>query len=217
MFICLNERKINMNIFDKLKFLSPNAAVSGKVEWLIVGLGNPGDKYSNTRHNAGWLAVSKLCEKYNLDCTRLKFKSLCADAMISGKRCLVMKPTTYMNNSGEAVVEAMNYYKIPIEHVLVICDDISLEPSVIRIRRKGTDGGQKGLRSIIELTGSEAFPRIKIGVGAKPHPDYDLASWVLSTFKKDETEKMNTAFEKAVGAAETIVLGDIDKAMSNYN
>ena len=128
-----------------------------------------------------------------------------------------MKPTTYMNNSGEAVVEAMNYYKIPIEHVLVICDDISLEPSVIRIRRKGTDGGQKGLRSIIELTGSEAFPRIKIGVGAKPHPDYDLASWVLSTFKKDETEKMNTAFEKAVGAAETIVLGDIDKAMSNYN
>ncbi len=206
-----------MNIFDKLKFLSPNAAVSGKVEWLIVGLGNPGDKYSNTRHNAGWLAVSKLCEKYNLDCTRLKFKSLCADAMISGKRCLVMKPTTYMNNSGEAVVEAMNYYKIPIEHVLVICDDISLEPSVIRIRRKGTDGGQKGLRSIIELTGSEAFPRIKIGVGAKPHPDYDLASWVLSTFKKDETEKMNTAFEKAVGAAETIVLGDIDKAMSNYN
>ena len=206
-----------MNIFDKLKFLSPNTAVSGKVEWLIVGLGNPGDKYSNTRHNAGWLAVSKLCEKYNLDCTRLKFKSLCADAMISGKRCLVMKPTTYMNNSGEAVVEAMNYYKIPIEHVLVICDDISLEPSVIRIRRKGTDGGQKGLRSIIELTGSEAFPRIKIGVGAKPHPDYDLASWVLSTFKKDETEKMNTAFEKAVGAAETIVLGDIDKAMSNYN
>ena len=206
-----------MNIFDKLKFLSPNAAVSGKVEWLIVGLGNPGDKYSNTRHNAGWLAVSKLCEKYNLDCTRLKFKSLCADAMISGKRCLVMKPTTYMNNSGEAVVEAMNYYKIPIEHVLVICDDISLEPSVIRIRRKGTDGGQKGLRSIIELTGSEAFPRIKIGVGAKPHPDYDLASWVLSTFNKDETEKMNTAFEKAVGAAETIVLGDIDKAMSNYN
>ena len=206
-----------MNIFDKLKSLSPNAAVSGKVEWLIVGLGNPGDKYSNTRHNAGWLAVSKLCEKYNLDCTRLKFKSLCADAMISGKRCLVMKPTTYMNNSGEAVVEAMNYYKIPIEHVLVICDDISLEPSVIRIRRKGTDGGQKGLRSIIELTGSEAFPRIKIGVGAKPHPDYDLASWVLSTFKKDETEKMNTAFEKAVGAAETIVLGDIDKAMSNYN
>ena len=206
-----------MNIFDKLKFLSPNAAVSGKVEWLIVGLGNPGDKYSNTRHNAGWLAVSKLCEKYNLDRTRLKFKSLCADAMISGKRCLVMKPTTYMNNSGEAVVEAMNYYKIPIEHVLVICDDISLEPSVIRIRRKGTDGGQKGLRSIIELTGSEAFPRIKIGVGAKPHPDYDLASWVLSTFKKDETEKMNTAFEKAVGAAETIVLGDIDKAMSNYN
>ncbi len=206
-----------MNIFDKLKFLSPNTAVSGKVEWLIVGLGNPGDKYSNTRHNAGWLAVSKLCEKYNLDCTRLKFKSLCADAMISGKRCLVMKPTTYMNNSGEAVVEAMNYYKIPIEHVLVICDDISLEPSVIRIRRKGTDGGQKGLRSIIELTGSEAFPRIKIGVGAKPHPDYDLASWVLSTFKKDETEKMNKAFEKAVGAAETIVLGDIDKAMSNYN
>lgn len=206
-----------MNIFDKLKSLSPNTAVSGKVEWLIVGLGNPGDKYSNTRHNAGWLAVSKLCEKYNLDCTRLKFKSLCADAMISGKRCLVMKPTTYMNNSGEAVVEAMNYYKIPIEHVLVICDDISLEPSVIRIRRKGTDGGQKGLRSIIELTGSEAFPRIKIGVGAKPHPDYDLASWVLSTFKKDETEKMNTAFEKAVGAAETIVLGDIDKAMSNYN
>ena len=206
-----------MNIFDKLKSLSPNTAVSGKVEWLIVGLGNPGDKYSNTRHNAGWLAVSKLCEKYNLDCTRLKFKSLCADAMISGKRCLVMKPTTYMNNSGEAVVEAMNYYKIPIEHVLVICDDISLEPSVIRIRRKGTDGGQKGLRSIIELTGSEAFPRIKIGVGAKPHPDYDLASWVLSTFNKDETEKMNTAFEKAVGAAETIVLGDIDKAMSNYN
>lgn len=190
---------------------------ASNIEWLIVGLGNPGMQYEFTRHNCGWLAVDKLSEKYSLRLTRVKFKSLCAEAEISGKKCLVMKPTTMMNASGEAVVEAMNFYKIPIERVLVICDDISLDVGATRIKRKGSDGGQKGLRSIIQLTGSDNFTRIKIGVGAKPHPDYDLAAWVLSKFTQSELVKMNDAFTNAVSAAELIINGRTDEAMNKYN
>lgn len=198
------------NIKQKKDF-APN------IDWLIVGLGNPGEKYQFTRHNCGWLTVDNLAAKYSLKLTRLKFKSLCAPAEISGAKCLVMKPTTMMNASGEAVVEAMNYYKIPIERVLVICDDISLEPGKLRIKRKGSDGGQKGLRSIIYLSGQDGFPRIKIGIGAKPHPDYDLAAWVLSRFSASEEKAMNEAFDKAVSAVELIVDGKIDEAMNRFN
>ncbi len=205
-----------MNIFEKLKS-SSKAAPIGKIEYIIVGLGNPGNEYENTRHNAGFLTIKRLCDKYNFKADRLKYKSLCGDVVISGKRCLVMKPSTYMNNSGQAVVEAMNFYKIPAENVIVIYDDISLEPSQLRIRRKGSDGGHNGIKNIIYLTGKDTFPRIKIGVGKKPHPKYDLADWVLSTFKKDELPLMDEAFDKAVQAIELIVGGDIDKAMNNLN
>lgn len=205
-----------MDIFDKLKALS-SPAPTGKVEFLIVGLGNPGIQYENTRHNAGFLTIETLCKKYSVKTDRLKYKSMCGDVSISGKRCLMMKPVTYMNNSGEAVVEAMNFYKIPIERVLVIYDDISLEPSHLRIRRKGTDGGHNGIKSIIQLTGGDNFPRIKVGVGQKPHPKFNLADWVLSSFKDDEQKPMQEAFDKAVQAVELIVAGKIDDAMNKFN
>lgn len=203
-------------MFDKLKKNSPTV-VSGPVEYLIAGLGNPGVQYECTRHNAGFLALDRLAEKHGVKIDRLKFKSLCGDVMLGDKRCLLMKPSTYMNNSGEAVVEAMNFYKIPIERVIVVFDDISLEPSHLRIRRKGSDGGHNGIKSILYLTGSDQFPRVKIGVGKKPRPDYDLAAWVLSKFTDKELEQMNTAFDNAAAAVELMVSGQIDQAMSRYN
>lgn len=206
-----------MDIFEKLKELSAAREPVGQPEFIIVGLGNPGTKYMDTRHNAGFMAVDTLAEKYNTDIKKIKFKSLCNNITICGKNCLVMKPSTYMNNSGEAVVEAMNFYKIPIENVIVIYDDISLEPSKLRIRRKGSDGGHNGIKSIIYLTGSDGFPRIKLGVGKKPHPDYNLADWVLSSFKKDEIELMKTACENACVSIELMVSGQTDKAMNKFN
>lgn len=199
-----------MGLFNKKEF-APN------IDWLIVGLGNPGTRYARTRHNCGWMSVERLADKYSLSLTRLKFKSLCAEASIGGKKCLIMKPTTYMNESGLAVVEAMNFYKIPIERVLVISDDVSLDLGRTRIRLKGSDGGQKGLRSIIYLTGKDSFPRIKVGVGAKPHPDYDMADWVLSSFTPDEMKTMSIAFDNAVSAAELIIQGKQEEAMNKYN
>jgi len=205
-----------MDIFNKLKELS-KPTPTGKVEWLIVGLGNPGKQYENTRHNAGFLTIDCLAEKLGVRVDRLKYKSLSGDAEISGKRCLLLKPTTFMNNSGQAVVEAMNFHKIPIERVLIIYDDISLEPSLIRIRRKGSDGGHNGIKSIVSLTGKDAFPRIKVGVGKKPHPQFDLADWVLSSFKKDEEKPMKEAFENGASAIELIVAEKTDEAMNKFN
>lgn len=205
-----------MSIFEKLKSLSAPAP-TGKVEWIIAGLGNPGTQYELTRHNAGFLTMETLADRYRLVINKIKFKSLYADAMISGKRCLVMKPQTFMNKSGEAVSEAMNFYKIPAERVIIVYDDISLEPGQLRIRRKGTHGGHNGIRNIIELTGKDTFPRIKVGVGKKPHPDYDLADWVLSSFKDNEKADMMEAFEKAVSSIELIVDGKTDEAMNKYN
>ncbi len=202
-----------MGLFNKYK----DKDVGGSVEWLIVGLGNPGTKYTYTRHNCGWLTVDRWADKLGIKVNRVKFKSLVATADISGRKCLIMKPTTFMNASGEAVVEAMNFYKVPIDKVLVISDDVSLDCGNIRIRRKGSDGGQKGLRSIITLTGSDNFPRIKCGVGEKPHPDYDMAAWVLSTFTDTEKKKMLDAFDHAIAAAELIINGETDRAMNLYN
>lgn len=202
-----------MGIFNKYK----DNSNSGGIEWLIVGLGNPGTKYTYTRHNCGWLTLDRWADKLGIKINRVKFKSLVAEAEISGSKCLLMKPTTMMNASGEAVVEAMNFYKIPIEKVLVISDDVSLDVGATRIRRKGSDGGQKGLRSIITLTGSDNFPRIKCGVGAKPHPDYDMAAWVLSTFTQNEQKKMLTAFDNAISAAELIIAEKTDEAMNKFN
>ncbi len=186
-------------------------------EYLIVGLGNPGKKYEFTRHNAGFLSVDVLCEKFNFTVNKLKFHALVGETRIDGKRCLVMKPQTMMNNSGEAVKEACNFYKIPAENVIVIFDDISLDVGKLRIRRSGSAGGHNGIKSIINHLGSDKFPRIKVGVGAKPHPDYDLADWVLSEFNKDEAKQLRQAVDKACDAVALMTKGEIEKAMSNFN
>ncbi len=207
-----------MNIFDKLKELSgENELPKGKPEYIIAGLGNPGIQYENTRHNAGFLTVDALSRKHSFAVDRHKFKSMYCDTVINGKRCLVMKPTTYMNNSGEAIEEAMSFYKIPPEKLIVIYDDISLEPSKLRIRRKGSHGGHNGIKSIVALCDSENFPRIKVGVGKKPHPDYDLADWVLSRFTDNEMKLISEATQKACEAIELIVSGRIDEAMNRFN
>lgn len=187
------------------------------IGYLIVGLGNPDKKYENTRHNAGFNAVDTIAGELHTDIKKMKFKSLVGEVTIAEQKCLLMKPMTYMNNSGEAVVEAMNFYKVPIEHVIVIFDDISLEPSQMRVRRKGSHGGHNGIKSIIQLAGKDDFPRIKLGVGKKPHPDYDLADWVLSSFKKDEQIKMSEAYNKCEEIAALIIKGNIDEAMNRYN
>lgn len=189
----------------------------GAVEYIICGLGNPGTQYDGTRHNIGFMTIDALCDKYKLNCKKLKFKSLTCDAVISGKRCLIMKPSTFMNNSGEAVVEAMAFYKIPPERTIIVFDDISLEPGKLRIRRKGSDGGHNGIKSIIYLSGSDQFPRIKMGVGAKPHPDYSLADWVLGHFKKDQAEVLEAAMDNAVSALELMVGDKINEAMNKFN
>lgn len=189
----------------------------GSVEYIVAGLGNPDKKYENTRHNTGWLALDHIAEKFDCKVNRIKYKSFTGECKIGGKKVLLMKPTTYMNNSGQAVVEAMNFYKIPPENVIVVLDDISLDVGKMRIRSKGSDGGQKGMRSIIYLSGSDNFPRIKIGIGAKPSPDWDLADWVLSRFSKDEGKLLEKMFDNAADAVELIVGGKIDRAMNLYN
>ena len=190
---------------------------TGGVEYLIVGLGNPDKKYENTRHNCGWMAVDHLADKLCCKVNKIKFKSFVGECRINNKRALLMKPTTYMNNSGQAVVEAMNFYKLPPENVIVIFDDISLDVGKMRIRQKGSDGGQKGMRSIIYLSGKDTFPHIKIGIGAKPNPDWDLADWVLSRFSKDEGKLLEEMFDHAADAIALMVDGKIDRAMNLYN
>lgn len=190
---------------------------AGPVDFIVAGLGNPGKQYEATRHNAGFIALEALAEKLDADVRRIKFKSYCGDAVIGDKRVLLMMPQTFMNNSGEAVREAMQFYKLSPQQVLVMMDDISLPVGTIRIRRKGSDGGQKGMRSIITLTGSDQFPRVKLGVGEKPHPDYDLAAWVLSKFAKEEQPLMVDAARRAAAAACLIVQGETEQAMNQFS
>ena len=198
-------------------FRKTNKEYGGSFDYMIVGLGNPGKQYETTRHNAGFICLDLLSEKYNIKVNKLKFKSLMGDGRINGKRCLFLKPQTFMNLSGEAVRDAAEVYKIPPENIIVICDDISLEPGKMRIRRKGSDGGQRGMRNIIYHLKSDNFPRIKVGVGAKPNPEYDLADWVISHFTKDEAKLIKEVADKVIGAVEYMVDGKIDKAMSDYN
>ena len=206
-----------MSIWDAFERISRGREPQGKIEYIIAGLGNPGLQYENSRHNAGFMAVAALEEKYGFKANRHKFRALVGDTEIAGKRVLVMKPETYMNNSGEAIAEAMNFYKVPLENMLVIFDDISLEPGHMRIRRKGSAGGHNGIKSIIALCGGEDFPRIKLGVGAKPHPDYDLADWVLGKFNEDQQKAFDSRLADVCAAAELIVGGDTDGAMNRYN
>lgn len=189
----------------------------GKIEYIIAGLGNPGPKYANTRHNAGFKAVDLLAKEEGFDIKKSKFQALIADEMIDGKRCLVMKPQTMMNLSGEAIMEAAEYYNIPNENIIVIYDDISLDIGKTRIRRKGSAGGHNGIKSIISCLGSEEFPRIKVGVDKKPNAAYDLAKWVLSEFPKEKSEELQTALENATKAVRLMVNGKTDEAMNKYN
>lgn len=205
-----------LDILNKLK-AEREPMVTGAVEYIVCGLGNPGTQYENTRHNAGFMAVDTIAEQLHADVKKLKFKSLTADVMLGGVRCLLMKPTTFMNNSGEAVIEALNFYKLSPERLIVIYDDISMDVGRTRIRRKGSDGGHNGIKSIILQTNSDNFPRIKIGVGAKPHPDYNLADWVLSPFLKEQGEALETALSNSAKAAELMVQGKTDEAMNKYN
>ena len=200
-----------MNLFSR------NKTPSGPPEFIIVGLGNPGKKYELTRHNAGFLFADLLADKNNEKISKIQFKSVTANITLGGHRCLLMKPQTFMNNSGEAVKQAAAFYKIPPENIIVVFDDISLPCGKMRIRRKGSDGGHNGIKSIIYLLNSDKFPRIKLGVGEKPHPDYDLADWVLSSFKKPELDALREAAENACKAVEMMVQGNIDGAMSNFN
>ena len=191
-----------MSIFDIFKKLESEKAPPAPIDFIIAGLGNPGTQYEDTRHNCGFMAAETLAEQHSTELKRLKFKSLTAEAEINGRRCLLMRPTTFMNNSGDAVSEAADFYKIQPENVLIIYDDITLDVGRLRIRAKGSDGGHNGMKSIILRLNSDNFPRIRIGVGKKPHPDYDLADWVLSRFTKEEGEKLEPALNNAAKAAE---------------
>lgn len=206
------------NIFDIFKQIeTKRAEPTGPVEWLIVGLGNPGKDYENTRHNAGFIALSMLAEQCNVRINKSKFKALIAEATLSDKRVLLMLPQTFMNLSGEAVEAAASFYKIEPDHIIVLSDDISLDAGKLRIRRKGSHGGHNGLKSISNLLGSSDYPRIKLGVGQKPHPDYDLAAWVLSSFTSDERKALNNAAEHAAEACRLIVRGKTEEAMNRFN
>ncbi len=200
-----------MGFFNKFS----NKSSGGGIEYIIAGLGNPGKEYEYSRHNAGFLCLDILSNKEGFKTDRIKFKSVVADTVIEGHRCLVMRPQTYMNNSGEAIREAAQFYKVPPEKCLIIFDDIDIPLGALRIRRKGSAGSHNGVKSIVYHLNSDNFPRIKIGVGAKPHPDYDLKDYVLGSFSNHDKEVLVRTMEKACEAVRYILDGDIDKAMQN--
>ena len=187
-----------------------------KINFVVVGLGNPGDKYKNTRHNAGFLTMDYILKEKNVCSKKVKHHAEIFETTIAQSRVLLVKPLTYMNLSGDAVEEIINYRKIPIENTIVIADDISLPIGKLRIRRKGSAGGHNGLKDIIYKTGSDTFPRIKIGVGSKPN-NWNLADWVLSEFSPTEREKIDFAIKNAYQALELIVSHKIDDAMNKFN
>ena len=190
---------------------------SGSVSWLIVFLGNPGPKYECTRHNAGFMAGDALAKKLGVSINRLRFKALTAAAEINGEKVLLMKPQTFMNLSGEAVGQAARFYKIPPERVLVVSDEISLPLGKLRVRPKGSAGGHNGLKSIIAALGGDGFPRVRIGVGAPPHPEYDMADWVLSVFRNQDLEDMQSAAQRAAEAVITYISDGPERAMNRFN
>lgn len=186
-------------------------------EWLVVGLGNPGEKYENTRHNVGFLTVDELAERARVPVQKLKHRALTNTLEVGSVKVLLMKPVTYMNLSGEAVGEAAAFYKVPPERILVLSDEVSLAPGKIRVRRSGSAGGHNGLKDIIAHLGTDQFPRIRVGVGQKPHPDYDMADWVLGRFQGEDKKAVEAAVERAAGAVECLIEKGVDQAMSRYN
>ncbi len=208
-----------MSVFDIFKQLDAQKAANAAqpVEWLVVGLGNPGAKYDNTRHNAGFRALELYCARSGQRIERMKFKALVGEGTLGGKRVLFVKPQTFMNLSGESVRDAAAFYKIDPAHIIVLSDDISLAVGTLRVRPKGSAGGQNGLKNIIYHLGSEDFPRVKIGVGDKPHPGYDLADWVLSRFAPDEQQAIDKACADALDAAACIIAEGCAPAAQKFN
>ena len=204
------------NIFDLFRKIEKSADAS-PVEYIVVGLGNIGKQYEKTRHNVGFMAIDRVAEALSVKIDRVKFHAMTAEARVGSSRVLLMKPTTLMNNSGVAIGEAAAFYKIPPERVIVLSDDISLPVGTIRIKRRGTAGGHNGLKSIIAHLSSEEFPRIKIGVGQKPSPEYDLVNWVLGVFPKGDLEKIEARFSDISAAITDIIGGNIDGAMNKYS
>ena len=190
---------------------------AGKPEYIVAGLGNPGKDYAATRHNAGFMALDHLAQRLNAKVNRAKFDALCGDAGIGGRAVLLMKPQTYMNASGIAISAAAEYYKIPPEHVIVLCDDITQAPGKLRIRRSGSAGGHNGLKSIIGMLDSENFPRIRLGIGEKPSAEYDLAAWVTGKFSDADRKALASRFDDVYHALELIIAGDFERAMCLYN
>lgn len=204
-------------LFKQIGAKESAPAVQGPVEWIVACLGNPGAQYDGTRHNVGFAAADYCARERGFLIQKLRFQSLTGECMIAGKHVLFLKPSTYMNLSGQAVTAAMQFYKVPVERVLVIHDDVSLAPGRLRIRAKGSAGGHNGLKNIIYLTGKDTFPRIKIGVGEKPHPDYDMADWVLGRPAPEDRKKIEEAIVSADKALDLMIAGDINAAMSRFN
>lgn len=186
-------------------------------DWMIVGLGNPGSQYEKTRHNAGFLALERLEKQLNAPAEKLRHKALCTQVTYAGQKLLLVKPQTFMNASGLAVRQAADFYKIPPDRIIVIFDDISLAVGRLRVRPSGSAGGHNGIKSIISALGSDQFPRVKVGVGAKPHPDYDLADWVLSVIPKQEQPAFQSALDHAADAALYLVEHGVEKAEAKFN
>ena len=191
--------------------------VTGPAEWLLVCLGNYGKQYENTRHNIGFMAAERLIDKQGLRCNRLRFRALTELIEFGGARVLLMMPQTYMNLSGEAVGEAARFYKIPSDLVLVIYDDVSLPLGKLRIRDKGSAGGHNGIKNIIAHLGTDVFPRVKVGVGAPSHPDYDMVDWVIGSFSAQEKKIVDEALDRALDAAECIISRGVTEAQNRFN
>ena len=192
-------------------------AKSAAVDWLVVGLGNPGAKYEHTRHNMGFLTVDLLAEQAGVKLNKVKFKSAYNILSFAGCKCLVMKPQTYMNLSGESVGEAARFYKVPADHVLVISDDVSLPVGKLRIRKSGSAGGHNGLKNIIQHLGTDAFPRIKVGVGMPDHPDHEMIDWVIGKPQGEEAKTLRAALDRAADAALSVIDEGPDRAMNRFN
>ena len=190
---------------------------AGGVSWIAVFLGNPGRKYEESRHNVGFRTGDMLAERLGAKINRSRFHALTAQARIGGQTVLLMKPQTYMNLSGDAVGDAMRFYRVPLEHVVTVSDDVSLPLGKLRVRRGGSAGGHNGLKDIIAKCGGDGFPRIKIGVGEKPHPDYDMADWVLSSFSGKDRETIAQAESEAAEAVLCLIEKGVDEAMNRYN
>ena len=205
------------NIFDLFKKIETSSSAKAPLTHIVVGLGNIGQEYDKTRHNAGFMAIDEFAKKHGAKIDRAKFHALVTEADIAGKRVLLMKPATFMNNSGVAIAEAASFYKIPADRVIVLHDEISFDPGVIRIRRKGSAGGHNGLKSIIAHLGSDEFPRIKIGVGKKPSPDYDLVDFVLGRFSQADLETLANKSADISAAIELMLDGKTEEAMNKYS